>query len=340
MRVVQIERGLENGKLHRGRKRKCESGSGKDDWSLEDDKALIRLVWSGARGEARQLPGRTARACTDRLQKIHKHVPKVWTHLHMKAPDITSIASHIMADTEWFEYIAAERQRLSQLKEDDALDATGPDFLGSDEQPGSTPSPKSAVIDSKLDDYTRRLLDACHAVSMSPADATAHALDVCSTVVRYANEPAGADVSVMPTVAADDASLKQLLSCAVRRLCAAVHEFNMTVAADFMASYRLQASAIELKCQIDRAIKNTSLEHDEALRLAIFRLHDPAQRSHVHMQKYKWTQQQDFHLVMEIQRVQRAGTSPAARPARRSFRMTCLQAVLPKLRLPHPYCGR
>ena len=127
----QIERALENDALHRGRKRKSETSSGHNDWTLEDDKALIRLVWSGAQGDDRKLPGRTARACKNRLQMIHKHVPKSWTHLHKQAPSITCIAERIMADTAWYEMIAAERQKLPKLSQDETLDKNGPGFLGS-----------------------------------------------------------------------------------------------------------------------------------------------------------------------------------------------------------------
>ena len=185
----QIERALENDALHRGRKRKSETSSGHNDWTLEDDKALIRLVWSGAQGDDRKLPGRTARACKNRLQMIHKHVPKSWTHLHKQAPSITCIAERIMADTAWYEMIAAERQKLPKLSQDETLDKNGPGFLGSSDHASPAPSPQTPEIDVKLEDCTRRLLDACHHVSMDPNNSADRALDVCSSVARQVGMP-------------------------------------------------------------------------------------------------------------------------------------------------------
>ena len=196
--------------------------------------------------------------------------------------------------------IAAERQKLPKLGQDETLDKNGPGFLGSSDHASPAPSPQTPEIDVKLEDCTRRLLDACHHVSMDPNNSADRALDVCSSVARQVGMPTNT-TSGIPSVASNDAMLSQLLACAVRRLCASVHDFNMTVRADFMASYRLQTSAVELKAQIDRAIKTTTLEHDEALRKAIRQLHEPTFDSH-RKERYKWTGQQDFQLIMEIQR--------------------------------------
>ena len=58
-------------------------------------------------------------------------------------------------------YCGTERERLPQLGENEALDASGPDFPDNPDQMMLGPaSLKSSVIDIKLDDCTRRLLDA------------------------------------------------------------------------------------------------------------------------------------------------------------------------------------
>ena len=69
---AQIRHGLDAEQLRRGRKRKSESGL--RDWTEAEDIQLLKVVWSGARGEDRCTPTRTASACRQRLQLIRKHV--------------------------------------------------------------------------------------------------------------------------------------------------------------------------------------------------------------------------------------------------------------------------
>ena len=48
-------------------------------WSEEEDRELISLLWTGARGKDRVLPGRIASSCKKRLQRIHNHIDKAQT---------------------------------------------------------------------------------------------------------------------------------------------------------------------------------------------------------------------------------------------------------------------
>ena len=56
MRRAQIRHGLDAEQLRRGRERKSESGL--RDWTLAEDVQLLKVVWSGARGEKRRIPTR------------------------------------------------------------------------------------------------------------------------------------------------------------------------------------------------------------------------------------------------------------------------------------------
>ena len=57
MRCAQIRHGLDAEQLRRGRKRKSESGL--RDWTEAEDVQLLKVVWSGARGQDRCIPTRT-----------------------------------------------------------------------------------------------------------------------------------------------------------------------------------------------------------------------------------------------------------------------------------------
>ena len=70
--VAPLRRRPPGQQLRRGRKRKSESGL--RDWTEAEDIQLLKVVWSGARGEDRCTPTRTASACRQRLQLIRKHV--------------------------------------------------------------------------------------------------------------------------------------------------------------------------------------------------------------------------------------------------------------------------
>ena len=92
MRCAQIRHGLDAEQLRRGRKRKSESGL--RDWTEAEDVQLLKVVWSGARGEDRCTPTRTASACRQRLylylylyllQLLRKHVDPQWLSLSTRA---------------------------------------------------------------------------------------------------------------------------------------------------------------------------------------------------------------------------------------------------------------
>ena len=80
MRRAQIRHGLDAEQLRRGRKRKSESGL--RDWTEAEDVQLLKVVWSGARGQDRFIPTRTPKACKRRLQVIGNHVDRQWLSLH------------------------------------------------------------------------------------------------------------------------------------------------------------------------------------------------------------------------------------------------------------------
>ena len=80
MRCAQIRHGLDAEQLRRGRKRKSELGL--SDWTEAEDVQLLKVVWSGARGQDRFIPTRTPKACKRRLQLIANHVDSQWLALH------------------------------------------------------------------------------------------------------------------------------------------------------------------------------------------------------------------------------------------------------------------
>ena len=62
-----------------------------------DDVALLQVVWSGARGEKRQISGRTPHACKLRLQAIHKQLTKSVTHFHEEAPHLVALVIEMLS---------------------------------------------------------------------------------------------------------------------------------------------------------------------------------------------------------------------------------------------------
>ena len=83
MRRAQIRHGLDAKQLRRGRKRKSESGL--HDWTEAEDVQLLKVVWSGARGQDRCIPTRTPKACKRRLQVIGNHVDRQWLRANVIA---------------------------------------------------------------------------------------------------------------------------------------------------------------------------------------------------------------------------------------------------------------
>ena len=96
MRCAQIRHGLDAEQLRRGRKRKSESGL--RDWTEAEDVQLLKVVWSGARGEDRCTPTRTASACRQRLQLIRKHVDPQWLSLHTGDAMLTANVIAVLED--------------------------------------------------------------------------------------------------------------------------------------------------------------------------------------------------------------------------------------------------
>ena len=96
MRCAQIRHGLDAEQLRRGRKRKSKSGL--RDWTEAEDVQLLKVVWSGARGEDRCTPTRSASACRQRLQLIRKHVDRQWLSLHMGDATLTANVTAVLED--------------------------------------------------------------------------------------------------------------------------------------------------------------------------------------------------------------------------------------------------
>ena len=72
----QIAKGLASPQLRSGREKNSQRGRTYNHWSEEEDRELISLLWTGARGKDRVLPGRNASSCKKRLQRIHNHLDK------------------------------------------------------------------------------------------------------------------------------------------------------------------------------------------------------------------------------------------------------------------------
>ena len=74
-------------KLRRGAKRPIDDADADDNdtrrrtfWTTDDDVQLLEVVWSGARGKSRFIPGRAYETCKKRLQLINKHVHAKKSH--------------------------------------------------------------------------------------------------------------------------------------------------------------------------------------------------------------------------------------------------------------------
>ena len=231
--------GLEAPKLQTTRKRKPDAENNRSDWTTVHDVALLQVVWSGARGESRRLPGRTAHACKLRLQAIHKHLAKSVTHFHESAPHLVALVSEMLSDAVWSEVIAAERQRIRGRD----LAAASADFLNTAAAETSNGLQCVECTNfSQLDHDALELTSACHSISISPQLHTQSAADLCNRVLHSdTGSPSvhSAVDSENPNVAADDEALSQLLQSTATTLLDAIRKFQRDVSQNFMATFSL-----------------------------------------------------------------------------------------------------
>ena len=110
MRRAQIRHGLDAEQLRRGRKRKSESGL--RDWTEAEDVQLLKVVWSGARGQDRFIPTRTPKACKRRLQVIGNHVDRQWLSLHTSDATLRANVIAVLEDESFQAEVDAERATL------------------------------------------------------------------------------------------------------------------------------------------------------------------------------------------------------------------------------------
>ena len=110
MHCAQIRHGLDAEQLRRGRKRKSESGL--RDWTEAEDVQLLKVVWSGARGQDRFIPTRTLKACRRRLLLIANHVDRQWLSLHMGDATLTANVIAVLEDESFQAEVDAERATL------------------------------------------------------------------------------------------------------------------------------------------------------------------------------------------------------------------------------------
>ena len=120
----QIAKGLACSQLRSGREKISQATLGTySHWSEEEDRELISLLWTGARGKDRVLSGRNAASCKKRLQRIHNHLDKRYTELHKHAPQLVALATCIMRDAAWFAEVSKVPPQQHDTDADDAAPA-------------------------------------------------------------------------------------------------------------------------------------------------------------------------------------------------------------------------
>ena len=169
-RDAQLQVALESKPLRRAANNSATSSSASFTyWTENEDRALFSKVWSGATGEAKCLPGRSPRACTERLKEIKKHVDKKdkdhWTTIsraHKHAPRLVETLNTLMEDVDWYVEVQREREKRA---------------AAADEQPpASEPHVAAPIIAVNC---ALRLLDVCTRVAHATSDQIDEAAACC-----------------------------------------------------------------------------------------------------------------------------------------------------------------
>ena len=140
---LQVHYALNLPNLRRGRKRKSADPDDKPctaprlgDWTHEEDVQLLEVIWSGAHGMARCIPGRSNDVCKKRLQRIKKQLSTKIVELHDHAsPEAIRVVTDVLHDSK---YLAAVDEAREQLPKRDS-DIT--------ELPGIPPQPEEVDSD-------------------------------------------------------------------------------------------------------------------------------------------------------------------------------------------------
>ena len=138
-----------------------------------EDRALFSIVWSGATGDAKCLPGRPKKACELRLSQIKKQMDKkdkdYWTKIsraHKHAPRLVNTLTKIMEDVDWYEEVQREREKRA---------------AAADEQPpASEPHVAAPIIAVNC---ALRMLDVCTRVAHATSDQMGEAAASCSAAL-------------------------------------------------------------------------------------------------------------------------------------------------------------
>ena len=155
MHCAQILHGLDAEQLRRGRKRKSESGL--RDWTEAEDVQLLKVVWSGARGQDRFIPTRTHKTCRRRLLLIANHVDRQWLSLHTGDATLRANVIAVLEDESFQAEVDAERATLRAAADAPTdLQAHEPSDSPAPATPRSSPAaavhmPSSAASDDKVE---------------------------------------------------------------------------------------------------------------------------------------------------------------------------------------------
>ena len=141
-------------------------------------------MWSGARGEDRCTPTRTASACKHRLQLIGKHIDRQWLALHQGDATLTANVIAVLEDESFQAEVDAERATLRAAADAPTdLQAHEPSDSPAPATPRSSPAaavhmPSSTASEDKvasaLDECVEELVAACDNQGLSLGRPTKH----------------------------------------------------------------------------------------------------------------------------------------------------------------------
>jgi len=121
----QVHHALQMPKLRRGAKRPIDDADTDDNdtrrrtfWTTDDDVQLLEVVWSGARGKDRFIPGRAYETCKKRLgplQLINKHVHAKIFELHdLACREQIDLVLDVLRDTKYLARVDLAREQLPE----------------------------------------------------------------------------------------------------------------------------------------------------------------------------------------------------------------------------------
>jgi len=294
---MQVHYALDLPNLRRGRKRKSadpDDGAGTtprfNDWTHEEDVKLLEVIWSGARGVARCIPGRSYEVCKKRLQRIKKQLSgtKV-VDLHDHAsPDAVRVVTTVLRDSQ---YLAAVDEARDKLKERGSDTTELPDTPPpAEEMPPDVTCEECETESAWNASNALSVIDACANMMRAPAARATDTHRMCSEVCTRLHSSSAVD----PTTAKNDRTVLHAAEQLRDAVATYMHAQRDATGVDFMADYALSRDVRDIHASLLSELESSDI-YERLLRKELDSYHR-RKDSTCHAQK--WNTDSSFRLIM------------------------------------------